>query len=214
MMKNLLFDYDGTLHNTIGIYAPAFRYSYEQLVSDGLAEPKIFTDKEISQWLGYTSREMWQLFMPELTDEQKRYYGKLIGKKMDELIGEGKAELYPNALSTLQSLKDKGYRLIILSNCRESYMQTMRKKFGLDGYFEAYYCGETYDFEPKTKIFGQIEQKFSGEFIMIGDRFHDMEVAKVHHLQSIGCAYGFGHDGELDGATTIISEISELTELL
>lgn len=36
-MKNLLFDYDGTLHDCIRIYDPAFWLAYRYLVASGYA---------------------------------------------------------------------------------------------------------------------------------------------------------------------------------
>ena len=32
---NIIFDYDGTLHNSIKIYGPAFRKAYEYLIKEG-----------------------------------------------------------------------------------------------------------------------------------------------------------------------------------
>ena len=61
-MANLIFDYDGTLHNTMKIYKPSFLKAYDYLVSVGKAAPRIFADNEISCWLGYSGAEMWKLF--------------------------------------------------------------------------------------------------------------------------------------------------------
>ena len=36
-MKGVIFDYDGTLHESIRIYAPAFHKAYEYLVEKGHA---------------------------------------------------------------------------------------------------------------------------------------------------------------------------------
>ena len=36
-MVNLLFDYDGTLHDSLAIYAPAVLAAYDDLASRGLA---------------------------------------------------------------------------------------------------------------------------------------------------------------------------------
>ena len=70
-MKNLIFDYDGTLHETMRIYGPAFRKNYENLVSRGLAPAREFSDAEISGWLGFTAADMWNRFAPQLSDEEK-----------------------------------------------------------------------------------------------------------------------------------------------
>lgn len=45
-MTGLLFDYDGTLHESLRIYAPAMQAVYDRLVDRGLAPPRRLTDRE------------------------------------------------------------------------------------------------------------------------------------------------------------------------
>ena len=73
----VIFDYDGTLHNCAIVYKTAFLKVYDQLVQDGLAQPRMFRDEEISQWLGYSATDMWNAFMPQLNAEQQHTYSKL-----------------------------------------------------------------------------------------------------------------------------------------
>ena len=49
---------------------------------------------------------------------------------------------------------------------------------------------------------------------MAGDRFQDMEIAKKHHLLSVGCIYGYGEPHELEDADFRISDIRELVDIL
>ncbi|MEF9922302.1 MAG: HAD family hydrolase, partial [Anaerovoracaceae bacterium] len=88
-MATLVFDYDGTLHECIKIYAPAFRKAYAHLVSCGLMPERIWKDDEISIWLGYSSKDMWNSFAPKLSQEQKMYCSQLIGDEMERLIESG-----------------------------------------------------------------------------------------------------------------------------
>lgn len=67
----LIFDYDGTLHNTIVIYESAFRQCYDWLVKEGYAPVQKISTERISGWLGMNSREMWESFLPELPSEIK-----------------------------------------------------------------------------------------------------------------------------------------------
>ena len=59
-IKTVIFDYDGTLHNSTRIYADAFRQVYDRMVYDGVAPKRQFTDDEITIWLGYSAQDMWQ----------------------------------------------------------------------------------------------------------------------------------------------------------
>lgn len=56
-MANLISDYDGTLHESLCIYAPAFRLGYSQLVTKGLVRNKKFSDAEISRWVGFSAKD-------------------------------------------------------------------------------------------------------------------------------------------------------------
>ena len=121
-IKTVIFDYDGTLHNSTRIYADAFRIVYERMVEDGAAPKRDFTDDEITKWLGYSAMDMWQAFMPELSVEDRVYYSKEIGQIMTEKIQNKQAVLYDGALETLAYLKNKGYHVLYLSNCGHLFM--------------------------------------------------------------------------------------------
>ena len=40
MTKTIIFDYDGTIHHTLGIYEPAFRETYQWLTEQKAAEER------------------------------------------------------------------------------------------------------------------------------------------------------------------------------
>lgn len=200
-MANLIFDYDGTLHESLCIYAPAFRLGYSHLVRKGLAPGKEFSDAEISHWLGFSAKDMWENFMPELPLPVRDLCSGIIGDEMVRLTLTGKAKLYPGAETVLRQLTGAGHNLIFLSNCKHSYMEAHRKHFGLKQYFSAFYCTEDFNFAPKWQIAELVLAEVSGKCIVIGDRWQDIEIALHHQLISIGCAYGYCSSDELNDAT-------------
>lgn len=210
----IVFDYDGTLHNCAIVYKTAFLKVYDQLVEDGFAQPRTFEDHEISQWLGYSAADMWNAFMPQLDKEQQYHYSKLIGKYMHIGLQQGKAHWYPHAMDVIKKLKHAGYKMILLSNCSVSYMEAHKAYFGLDDLFAGFYPCERYHFIPKYDVFEFIKKEHPGDYVVVGDRFHDMELAKHHNLPSIGCTYGYGAPSELDCADYKINDITELPIVL
>ena len=46
-IKNIVFDYDGTLHNSIKIYAPAFREAYNYLIDQDKLQLKSLLIKKL-----------------------------------------------------------------------------------------------------------------------------------------------------------------------
>lgn len=211
----LVFDYDGTLHNTKHIYGCAFRKAYSMLVDEGYAEQRKYTDEDVSKYLGVNAPDMWNDFMPELPDEMKHKASMAIGSEMVEGVLGGRALLFKGITDVLTKLKRKGYRMLILSNCRHSYMEAHRKALDLDRWFEGYFCAEDYSFIPKEEIFYDIKNKYpDSKYIMIGDRGSDFRVGQLHGIKTIGCAYGFGTEAERKLCDITVNSPSELLEFL
>lgn len=209
-IKTIFFDYDGTLHNGIKIYAPAFKAAYSYLVGQGYAAPKEWTDADISYWLGFNPSDMWRTFMPNLSSDVQNKCSKIISDKMKALTEAGKPELYPGALDVISYLKNKGYHLIFISNCKTYYKDCHRDLFKLDKYFEEIIASEEYNFIPKHEIIKRVKDKYPKDMVMIGDRLQDMEAGRKNNMYTIGCSYGFGPHSELEGADLVIDSILEL----
>ncbi|MDE6788868.1 MAG: HAD hydrolase-like protein [Ruminococcus sp.] len=209
-MANLIFDYDGTIHESMKTYAPAFRNTCKWLADNGYIAEKEYTDKEISYWLGFNSTDMWSTFQPDLIPEIREKARIMLGDDMAQRIENGEGTLFPNAERVLDGLKKQGHTLIFLSNCRVHYMECHSRVFGLDRFFDYFYCCEEYDFIPKYQIFRLFSLQHKGQYIVIGDRFHDIETAVQNGLKSIGCSYGYSTDGELDKADIIVNDITEI----
>ena len=211
----LIFDYDGTLHNTLRLYGCAFRKAYALLVEKGYAPPRLYRDEEVSGYLGVSAPDMWADFMPELPEEVWQRASAIIGKEMIDGVLGGKAVLYDGVIPMLNDLQQQGFRLLILSNCRRAYMDAHRQALGLDRWFEGYFCAEEYGFIPKEDIFPILAKAFpDSTYVMIGDRASDFRVGTVNGLKTIGCVYGFGTKEELTCCSAVIHSPKELPALL
>lgn len=211
---NIIFDYDGTLHNCLLIYAPAFRAVCNKLESEGLIPHRDYTDEEIGSWLGLPSAEMWSKFAPDLPPETRRAASEFVYRGMISAINDGVAQLYPGATAVLRELKAAGHKLFFLSNCQHKYMAAHTAAFGLTDFFDDMYCAEDFDWRTKADIYPEIAAAHPGSFVMIGDRRHDMEVATCHHIPAIGCAYGYGTPDELAPAQHIAHSVEEIPALI
>ena len=209
---NIIMDFDGTIHDCAAIYVPAFRVGYKYLVDSGLMEYRDYPDPEIISYLGFSPKEMWNQFAPDIPDGEKKKVTIMVSDYMAELTENGKAVLYRGTEQALSQLKEKGHKLIFLSNCLHDYMELHRRVHGLDRFFSAYYCSEDFDYIPKPQIFEEIRKEHDGEFMVVGDRYFDLETAWVHGLPSVGCTYGYCAENELDRADILIGSISELPQ--
>ena len=73
-IQTIIFDYDGTLHNSTKIYTDVFRQVYREMVAAGDAPEREFRDDEITKWLGYSVQDMWDSFQPEFSQQKKMFY--------------------------------------------------------------------------------------------------------------------------------------------
>ena len=54
------------------------------------------------------------------------------------------------------------------------------------------------------------KKKYDGPYVIIGDRYSDMETAVIHKTSSIGCLYGYGSEDELKNADIKVKDIDGL----
>lgn len=220
----LVFDYDGTLHNSIVLYGPAFRKAFQYLVEThpeavieaGYALDKQWENEEISEWLGYTKAEMWHSFMPHLSEVGREGAGKIIGDEMARLTLSSGAKLYHGVLETLIYLKKKGHTLVFLSNCGSAYMKRHKDLFHLDQLFSHFMCAEEFPNCSKAEILKSYiatNEIDKSTLVMIGDRRHDVEAGHRNGLLTVGCLYGYGQAVELERCDYRIESIKALQGL-
>lgn len=213
-MVNLLFDYDGTLHDSLAIYAPAVRAAYDDLAARGLAAGEPPGLEAIRRWIGMAPAEMWDQFQPQLSFQEKQAGGAYIGRRMQELVEEGQARLYPQVPQVLDALKALGVGMLLLSNCPVSYLRAHTACFGLERWFDGLYCGEEFDYRPKYEILPILQARWPGEFLVIGDRDQDMEMARRCGVPAVGCLYGYGSREELSGAAWLAHRPEEILDFV
>ena len=198
----IFFDYDGTLNETMRIYGPALRSAISWLEEEGYLEPASYSDQWISSWLGWSTKEMWNSFAPQLPQEIWTKAAAMVGQTMDELTAQGRCALFDGIEQTLDTLKAQGWTLSFLSNCRQAYRDEAIKRHGLNRWFSCYHCAEDYPGLAKWEIYQRVADDGSHPLphIVVGDRFHDIEVGTKANIPSIGCRYGYAKPGELDAA--------------
>ena len=206
----IIFDFDGTLHDSLYVYRTAFVSGYELLVEQGKAPKRHITEAQMASNIGLTAKEAWGRLFPDIPWSVAKIGAERVAQLMDEAFENGTARLFPGVPDVLTTLKDQGHELIFLSNCRNAYLDAVRAAFGFDEWFERYYTAEQFNSAPKPVIFETIREEVEGPFIAVGDRYKDLELARAHNLPSVGCLYGYGTRDELEGATCLAATPQEI----
>ncbi|MEF2096754.1 HAD hydrolase-like protein [Bacillus sp. CFBP9009] len=130
-------------------------------------------------------------------------------------------ELYSNIALLLKSLKEQQFTLVVATLKPTVFAEQILKYFNIDQYFELI-VGSNLDGTraSKTEIIQYILDKDKehtpSDFIMIGDRKHDIIGANNTGINSIGVTYGYGSFEELSHSnpTHIVKSVSQLKDIL
>ena len=130
-------------------------------------------------------------------------------------------ELYSNISLLLKSLKEQQFTLVVATSKPTVFAEQILNYFNIDQYFELV-VGSNLDGTraSKTEIIQYIldiytEHKLD-DFIMIGDRKHDIIGANNTGIDSIGVTYGYGSFDELSHSnpTYIVKSLNQLKDIL
>lgn len=126
---------------------------------------------------------------------------------------------YPGIREMLETLKERGHRLFVATSKPEDMSVEILQKFQLDAYFD-HICGATYDGSrsDKADVIAYLLNRMdlSGTPVMVGDTAFDVAGAAVHHIPTVGVAWGYGQVQDMlgAGAAAIIKAPEELPRLL
>ncbi|WML24941.1 pyrophosphatase PpaX [Neobacillus sp. OS1-33] len=185
-MKNkittILFDLDGTLIDTNELIITTYLHTLEKYY------PSKYQREDVLPFLGPTLHEAFGSINPDLVEEMVLEYRAFNIANHDELVTE-----FAGVFETMQSLKDKGFKLGIVTTKRHDVTLKGLRLMDLERFFEVVV---TYDHVSKTKpdpepIFKALEQLDSTpeETMMVGDNYHDILAGKNAGTVTAGCAW-------------------------
>lgn len=181
-IKIIIFDFDGTIADSFALIVKitnrlSTEFGYQPVTNQELLELKNLTAREIIK------KSQISIFkIPFLLRRVKTEFSK-------EVI---RLKPIPGIDRALLDLKQKGYRLgIITSNDRKNVMIFLQKN-NLDNLFD-FVCADTTIFGKHKAIDNFLKQnQFNlDEVIYVGDETRDINAAKTSKIKSIGVSWGF-----------------------
>ena len=115
--------------------------------------------------------------------------------------------VYPGMPELLQKLRDAGAKLYVATTKPTAFAVPILEKFGLAPYFELISgCGLHGERGLKYQVIEYARDSCHVDMstaVMVGDRRHDAEGARLCGIPCIGAGYGYGGRAELEAAGCI-----------
>lgn len=206
MNKAIIFDLDGTLWDS----------SKEVIDSWNIALDKChdvdfrLTVEDMQNLMGKTIDEIAKILFFNKSEQRQQEIMKECMIEEEIYLRKHGGILFPELENTLEELS-KSYKLFIVSNCQEGYIETFLEYYNLEKYFlDIENAGRTK--KPKGEnIKLIIERNKLNKAVYVGDTQGDYEATKIAGIPFIHAKYGFG---KINEETYFINEISELPALV
>lgn len=204
MIETVILDWSGVISND---WIAVFETSNEVLEHYGHPRLSMERFKELYEL-------PWMNFYKKLgieVDPKREYklWGKLFPKN------SAKIKAFPNAKKTLEWLKAKGIKVLVLSSHNQELLEKEITNYGLQGLIG--HVDATNE-DKREKVNALIESHLAKKesTIFVGDMVHDIDTAKVAGIKSVAVLSDYDKREKLEkaGADFIISEIGELPALI
>ena len=205
-IDSIIFDLDGTLWNSIEGVCVTWKIVLENYPNI----TKVITPKDIEGCMGLQIKEIGKKLFPDLKED-------LLMKLMNECcdaeqvyLRENGGMLFSKVEETLEKLFKK-YKLFIVSNCQDGYIQCFFEAHKLNKYFTDFECSGVTGLSKGENNKIIIERNNLKSPIYVGDTNGDAESAKVAEIPFVYARYGYGNVEEYD---YVIDNIEELLTLV
>ena len=211
MYKNILFDFDGTVFDTVEGITKSAQYALKkQGIEAGLDELRCFAGPPLVDKF----MEVYG-FDRETAEQATRDF-----KERYVPIGVHECRVFPGIKSLLEALREKGFQVGLATSKPQVLAEQLLAQEDMTELFMAI-CGSSSDGNNSAKW--QVLKRAMEELgakpedtVLVGDTKYDVEGARLCGVPCIGVAYGYAAPGELEqaGAVTIARDMDELLEIL
>lgn len=208
-INTVLFDLDGTLIDTNELIISSFLHTLEHYY------PSQYKREDVLPFLGPTLRETFEPMDATKVDEMIATYRKYNLAHHDTFVTE-----FPTVLDTVKILKEKGYKVGIVTTKISDVVMKGLKLTNLDSYFDVIVALDHVekakpDPEPIFKALEQLGSK-PDEAIMVGDNYHDILAGKNAGTKTAGVAWTIKGRDYLDQFEPdyILEEMADLLKIL
>lgn len=178
-IKHIIFDWDGTLVDTIPLIKKAYDYTFEKI-----GNTKKLSYQEIKEIAGkYSNQNIFNLIFADKQVEAKKHFYDFI--EQTHLIY---LQPFQGAEEILKYCEKNNIKMHILTNKKRTYLDLEKKQLNWDKYFENIICADEKEHDkpyPDTCLSLFTILPPAEEMLVLGDGDADVAMANVFGAKSV-----------------------------
>ncbi len=176
----VVFDVDGTLHDTFRWWAPVIRDGLQRFAAASGITIAMPSDREAEAVVGMRDAGVWAPFLPAAHQHRWQDLRAVVVPLEVETITSGVDYLFPGVRELLPHLRQLGVRVALASNCRRTYMAAVQDGQGLRAISDWQFCLDSPGVGDKRDMLRlAAESAAARRMVMVGDREPDHEAAEA-----------------------------------
>ncbi|QFT89580.1 bifunctional 5'-methylthioadenosine/S-adenosylhomocysteine nucleosidase/phosphatase [Bacillus sp. THAF10] len=192
-MDSIIFDLDGTLWDS----RETVLVAWNKILKNHKQVDRELTSEDFKATMGLQMPEIGKRFFPDLDESTRNQLLNECGSAEQVLLEAKGGQLYDGVEEVLKSLSEK-YKLFIVSNCQEGYIEAFYKYHQLDKHFIDFENPGRTGLSKGENIKLVIERNQLKSPVYVGDTLGDQEAAKAAGIPFVYACYGFGEASEYD----------------
>ena len=210
MYNYILFDFDGTVFDTVEGITKSVKYALNKHGMDApLEQLRCFAGPPLLEQFmlvfGVSAEKSQQL----VDDYRERY----------KPIGIFECQSFPGIEELLKELRAAGKKLAIATLKPQYMAESILERSGLITYFDAIFGSDSNGRGTKEEMAEKCMKSIGAvmeETILVGDTKYDILGAHKAGLKAIGVKYGYAAEGELEaaGADYLVDSVEQLKKFL
>ncbi len=206
-MDSIIFDLDGTLWDSRN----EVRYIWNKKLRELNIDRADITMEELGKTMGLVVPEIVDLLLDGYDDKTKNDFLVACAEEESQYLAKNGAILYDKLEETLIELS-KTYKLFIVSNCRDGYIEAFYEYYNTEKYFQDCECPGRTGMRKADNIKLVVERNNLKAPIYVGDTQGDCNSAKQANVPFIWAKYGYGEN--LEGVEHEIENLSDLVDFM